>query len=114
MFNVYQNNTVSVHHSCNMRFSALLYKASVWLFRFNIGVFPFAMITSLVLFLPPHLPAAIVAEAMGKPMPIMRNDGTWKGDDGKLEHDNGEDKHGKQVQLFGVMSTFPYPFCGHD
>jgi len=66
---------------------------------FNIGVFPFAMITSLTLFLPPHLPAAILAEAIGKPMPIMRNDGTWRGDDGKSEHDNGEDKHSKQGAL---------------
>lgn len=38
---------------------------------FNIGVFPYAMICSLILFVDPHTPAVVWNALMGLPPPIL-------------------------------------------
>lgn len=58
------------------------------------------MITSLILFFPPHLPAAIVANAMGPPPSFLHNNGVQMEEDKKTMRDQGDDKHEKQVWFF--------------
>ncbi|CAD7697613.1 unnamed protein product [Ostreobium quekettii] len=65
-------------------------------FIFNIGVFPLAMITSLVLFIPAHLPAAIVADATGAPSPLLPPDASSKDEDSEMNEKNGGAKQYRQ------------------
>eukprot|EP00803_Ostreobium_quekettii_P001216 evm.model.scf_1457.2 EVM.evm.TU.scf_1457.2 scf_1457:7483-14754(-) len=59
---------------------------------FNIGVFPLAMVTSLVLFLPPHLPAAIIAEATGDPPPLLHAETSSGNDNGEVDEKIGDSR----------------------
>ena len=63
------------------------------------------MVTSLILFLPPHWPAAIIADALSVPPPILRNERAQLHDDKKAKQE-ADEKHDKQVLLLASHGLF--------
>lgn len=64
--------------------------------RFNIGVFPWAMICSLVLFLDPHMPAGIWSVLNNASPPVIPQAGVEKSKD----DDNTRSDKGHKVRVF--------------